>query len=253
MVSFGSWLRSRALWSGACLVALLPLAAVGAGASDKPAGAKPAARTLEAVHPEANPAKTVDGQAPFEEAPLFRVVTRKKDTDMHPCGDCHDETVSDFKPRDLQRPHDNFKLEHGLHGRGEFWCFTCHRVKGTGGLKTMESERLVFDEAYVICSQCHAQEARDWTHGAHGKRVGSWEGERTLLSCTVCHFQHRPKMDPRKAEEPPPVRRGLPRQDTAPHEPVPVWERHGAQGPVDQPVPEPAPGKQAAAPAPVTK
>ena len=26
MVSFGSWLRSRALWSGACLVALLPLA-----------------------------------------------------------------------------------------------------------------------------------------------------------------------------------------------------------------------------------
>jgi hypothetical protein len=183
---------------------------------------------LTRVHPDANPAKIVDGEPPFEDAPAFRVITRKKDPDMHPCGDCHDDAESDFTPRELAEPHDNFKLEHGLHGRGEFWCFTCHRVKGAGGLKTLEKDKLGFDEAYVVCAQCHSQEARDWTFGAHGKRVEGWQGERTLLSCTVCHFQHRPAVPAREPLGPPPMRRGLERVPQPPPKVVRVWERYAA-------------------------
>jgi len=222
MVSYGSWLRSRALVGGAWLVALLPLASPGEGD-------KPRARGLEAVHEDANPAKVVEGQPPFPDAPRFRVITRQKDADMHPCGDCHDDAESDRTPRELQEPHDNFKLEHGLHGRGEFWCYTCHRVKGSGGLRTLESERLTFDESYVVCAQCHSQEARDWVYGAHGKRVESWRGERTLLNCTVCHFQHRPAVAARKPESPPPVRRGLERPVEPPHRVERLWERYEAR------------------------
>jgi hypothetical protein len=189
----------------------------------------PAAAELVAVHPDANPAKTVDGAPPFEDAPQFRVITRRKDSDMHPCGDCHDDAESDFTPRELEEPHDNFRLEHGLHGKGEFWCFTCHRVKGAGGLKTLEKDKLGFDEAYVLCAQCHAQEARDWTFGAHGKRVQGWQGERTLLNCTVCHFQHRPAIPAREPFGPPPMRRGLERAPQPPPRVLPVWEKYAAQ------------------------
>ncbi|MCU0934711.1 MAG: hypothetical protein MUF66_01265 [Gammaproteobacteria bacterium] len=229
--------RSAALLAGgAWLFSLLPLSA-------EAEGEKAPARGIAAVHEAANLGKVVEGQPPFANAPSFRVITRKKDGDMHPCGDCHDDAESDRTPRDLQEPHDNFKLEHGLHGRGEFWCFTCHRVKGQGGLKTLESERLVFDEAYVVCAQCHSQEARDWMHGAHGKRVERWQGERTLLNCTVCHFQHKPTIEPRQAVEPPPVRRGLARQDTTPHKPPPVWERYAARA--SQAAGAPAPAAEA--------
>jgi hypothetical protein len=202
-----------------CFGGALALAAHGAGAGSG----------VEKVHEMANPAKLVEGAPPFDGAPAFRVVTRKKDPDMHPCGDCHDDAESDLTPRELQEPHDDFKLEHGLHGKGEFWCFTCHRVKGAGGLRTLEKEKLAFDESYVVCAQCHGQAARDWAFGSHGKRVEGWQGERTLLNCTVCHFQHRPRIEPREPVGPPPVRRGLARQEVAPHKVQPIWEKHAAR------------------------
>ena len=95
----------------------------------------------------------------------------------------------------------------GLHGRGQFWCFTCHDLEGNGGLKTLEGEPLAFSEAYFLCSQCHVDQARDWAYGAHGKRVGTWQGERVVYNCTACHYQHNPAIKPREAVPPPPVRR----------------------------------------------
>jgi len=188
------------------------------------------AAELEAIHPDANPAKTVPGSPPFEGAPAFRVITRRKDADMHPCGDCHDDAESDLTPRELQEPHDNFKLEHGLHGKGEFWCFTCHRLKGTGGLKTLEKEKLAFDESYIVCAQCHGKQTRDWAFGAHGKRVKGWQGDRLLLNCTVCHFQHKPAIAAREpALGPPPMRRGLERSSEPPPRVARVWEKYAAR------------------------
>jgi hypothetical protein len=171
----------------------------------------------------------------FPEAPGFLVIPSVRDRDMHPCSNCHTWTKSDLTPRKLKKPHDNFELQHGLHGKGKFWCFTCHTLDGKGGLRTLEGQKLDFNEAYVLCSQCHAQETRDWVFGAHGKRVVNWQGERQVYNCTVCHYQHDPAIEPRAAMAGPVVRQGLARpshwvtatsREHDVFETERVWERH---------------------------
>ena len=180
-------------------------------------------------------ASILEGYQLFQDMRPYFVIPSKKDPDMHPCLDCHDWAKSDLTPRSLKEPHDNFRLQHGLHGKGEFWCLTCHHLEGDGGLKTFEGVKLSFDEAYILCSQCHSQEAKDWAFGAHGKRVDNWRGERRILNCTACHYQHRPTYDPRKPMPKPPLRMGLARPGhpaqggTSPehrHKSAKVWERN---------------------------
>ncbi len=158
-------------------------------------------------------ARTREALAIFAEAPAFEVIPSQKDHEMYPCGECHTWAKSDLTPRPLKDPHDNFVLSHGLHGKGKFWCFTCHHLEGDGGLVTLEGEKLAFDDAYLVCSQCHADQARDWVYGAHGKRVGSWQGERRVLNCTACHYQHRPGINPREPLPGPVIRAGLGEMD----------------------------------------
>ncbi len=149
--------------------------------------------------------------AVFEDVPPFEVIPSVRDADMHPCSNCHQWVLSDPTPRTLKTPHDNFELQHGLHGKGKFWCFTCHDLDGKGGLKTLEGEQLEFGDAYVLCSQCHPDQARDWVFGAHGKRQGNWQGTRQVFNCTACHYQHRPALKARAPEPGPPMRLGLER------------------------------------------
>lgn len=169
----------------------------------------------------------------FAEVPEFKVIPSRKDVEMIPCGNCHQWAQSDLTPRILKEPHNNFVLQHGLHGKGQFWCFTCHHLEGQGGLRTLEGEKLDFDQAYLLCSQCHVQEARDWASGAHGKRVGNWNEEREVLNCTACHYQHRPGWLPRTAMPGPEIRMGLERPEhwvpwsergSIEHLPKPIWE-----------------------------
>lgn len=178
--------------------------------------------------------------AVFPDMPHFKVIPSQKDADMFPCRSCHEWAESDPAPRFLQEPHNNFVLQHGLHGKGQFWCFTCHDLEGDGGLKTLEGEKVGFDQAYLICTQCHVQEARDWAFGAHGKRIDGWQGERESLICTACHYQHRPGLAPRAPMPGPAVRQGLerpahwrPKRERGPlaYESVPPWEKtHPSEG-----------------------
>jgi hypothetical protein len=165
------------------------------------------------------------GHVLFADAPDFGVIPSKKDTSMHPCANCHTWAVSNPTPRTLKVPHENFLLQHGLHGKGQFWCFTCHHLEDDGGLKTLEGEKLGFDEAYILCAQCHPAVAKDWSFGAHGKRVENWKGSRRVLNCTACHYQHSPAIKPREAVPPPPIRRGLVRNDHKPHSEETLWDQ----------------------------
>jgi hypothetical protein len=147
----------------------------------------------------------------FVGMPAFEVIPSQQNPNMHPCSNCHQWVKGNPEPRKLQKPHDDFELEHGLHGKGRFWCFTCHDLNGKGGLKTLEGDPLDFADAYLLCSQCHADKARDWVYGAHGKRVSNWQGPRQVYSCTACHYQHRPGFKPREPQPGPVVRIGLER------------------------------------------
>ena len=185
-----------------------------AGARTEPSGDGPtaASRTAENAVPDfAAPA--VAAVAMFDDQAPFEVVPSKRDDEMHPCANCHQWVVSNPEPRRLQTPHDNFELQHGLHGKGGFWCFTCHDVDNNFSLKTLEGEPVDFGHAYIVCGQCHVQQARDWVNGAHGKRIGNWQGKRQVLNCTACHYQHRPAIRPREPMPGPVMRAGLPRPD----------------------------------------
>ena len=140
--------------------------------------------------------------ARVEGAPPFEVIQSKRDAEMHPCANCHQWVAGNPEPRRLKTPHDNFELKHGLHGHGKFWCFTCHRNDKDLGLKTLEGQPVDFSDAYIVCSQCHARQAHDWAHGAHGKRIGNWQGPRQVLNCTACHYQHRPALKARAPKSP---------------------------------------------------
>ena len=158
-------------------------------------------------------APPVQAVALFSGLPPFEVIPSQRDVEMHPCANCHQWVVSNPEPRRLKTPHDNFELRHGLHGHGKFWCFTCHRNDKDLGLKTLEGQPVEFADAYIVCSQCHVQQAHDWAHGAHGKRVANWQGPRQVLNCTACHYQHSPAFDPREPMPGPVMRVGLPRPD----------------------------------------
>jgi hypothetical protein len=185
-------------------------------------------------------AEPVAALALFADLPAFDVIPSRRDGDMHPCSNCHQWVTANPEPRKLKTPHDNFELKHGLHGHGEFWCFTCHRQDKQPGLETLEGEPVGFEHAYVVCSQCHASQARDWAMGLHGKRVGNWQGKRQVLNCTACHYQHSPAIAPREAMPGPVMRAGLPRPahwaagsggDGHHGGEAPVWQRGTAQPP----------------------
>ena len=175
----------------------------------------------------------------FPGMPSFEVIPSKKDKEMHPCSNCHQFQESNKTPRILKQPHDNFALVHGLHGKGQFWCFSCHDMNDNGILKTLEGEYVNFEEAYILCSQCHVNEARDWAFGAHGKRVNNWQGKRQVYNCTVCHYQHSPAHKYRDAKPGPEIRMGLERpahwvpkaeRESVVLIPEKIWEEHEKQG-----------------------
>ena len=171
----------------------------------------------------------------FPDMPSFEVIQSKRDAEMYPCANCHKWQKSVKTPRILKAPHDNFELKHGLHGKGQFWCFSCHDENDRTLLKTLEGEYVEFDEAYILCSQCHVTQARDWAYGAHGKRVGNWKGKRQVYNCTVCHYQHSPSFKPRDALPGPEIRMGLQRpahwvaksrRATVVMQPHKLWDQH---------------------------
>jgi len=174
--------------------------------------------------------------AAAEPAPQFEAVPRIEKLEYYPCSQCHDVLEPDATRRELSAPHD---IE-AAHGKAEFWCLVCHTLKDRDHLHTLDDRLVTFDQAYMVCEQCHQQRARDWRHGAHGKRVSGWSGKRTILSCPECHNPHSPAIAPRKPKPPPPPRIGFPMpQDEVPQK-VPLWqvvggeERRPAEGTDDQ-------------------
>ena len=119
-----------------------------------------------------------------------------------PCAECHQrgETVD----RTMRRlgEHTEIRLNHMGSGK---WCFDCHSANDRNHLHLANGNAVNFSESYKLCQQCHAKVAADWEHGIHGKKKGSWQGERKYFGCFHCHNAHDPKF-PLYTPKPPPMR-----------------------------------------------
>ncbi len=157
----------------------------------------------------------------------FTVDARVDKLFFYPCNDCHAFMDTNERVRDLDVEEGH--PERLAHGGGLIWCFSCHDESDYDRLRNLRAEPIDIDRGYQVCSGCHSQKYRDWSGGAHGKRVADWRGERQLYSCVECHNPHRPAIQPRAPKPPPPVRAGLepmtPGDGYRSHDPRrPEWE-----------------------------
>jgi hypothetical protein len=123
---------------------------------------------------------------------------------IFPCSQCHNK---DLKPNPQRRKlemHDDIVLNHDEKHR---WCLDCHDLQNRDMLHLASGQLLDFKESYLLCGQCHGEKFRDWEKGVHGKRTGSWNGQKQYLLCVNCHNPHSPRFKKLKPE-PPPVKPG---------------------------------------------
>ncbi len=194
---------------------------------------------------EAVQGRTVRGQSILD-APPFQVLARKELLENYPCSDCHEDEPVNRKERRLTEEHEDIVLKHGA---GRFWCLTCHGSRSKDALTSLKGKPIDFDQAFVLCGQCHFQRQKDWYFGGHGKRagawpephmiplthdklrvadrsrIGQWRGARVLLSCPTCHNPHSPAIKPFKASPPPRLRAGLSPAERVHEGHQPIWVR----------------------------
>jgi hypothetical protein len=123
---------------------------------------------------------------------------------MFPCTVCHDgkNLKVNRKRRILKDMHSDIVLRHGPDSR---WCLDCHDADNRDRLHLASGAQIKFTVSYELCGQCHGEKLRDWRAGVHGKRTGSWNGQKQYLLCVNCHNPHSPHFEALKPL-PPPVR-----------------------------------------------
>ncbi len=125
-----------------------------------------------------------------------------------PCSDCHDpELPVRTRRRELKWAHKEIELTHDEEHR---WCLDCHDAENRDVLHLANGTPVAFEESHLLCGQCHGDKHRDWRAGVHGRRTGSWNGEKSYLLCVHCHDAHSPAFEAIRPEPPPPRPRRTP-------------------------------------------
>ena len=120
--------------------------------------------------------------------------------DIFPCSECHADMEVNLERRELEDFHDDIILKHDEENR---WCMDCHDANNRDMLHSASGQLIDFKESYKLCGQCHGPKLRDWKAGIHGRRTGSWNGQKAYLLCAHCHNPHTPKYEKIKPEPPP--------------------------------------------------
>lgn len=143
------------------------------------------------------------------QTPDFQVPSRVDQFQFQPCMACHEYTEANPNWRFLEEAPHYANVEHG---NAQMWCTQCHSLESRDKFVIPSGKLIEMDKGYIVCAQCHNDVYRDWTYGAHGKRIGNWQGKREIQSCMACHNPHHgPGIKPRHPLPPPGVRKGLKR------------------------------------------
>ncbi len=121
---------------------------------------------------------------------------------IFPCSSCHDgkSMKVDTRRRELGM---HSEIQEILHHGPNRWCLDCHDAQNRDRLHLASGEPVAFTASYLLCGQCHGDKLRDWRVGIHGKRTGSWNGQKQYLLCVNCHNPHSPHFKPLKPMPPP--------------------------------------------------
>jgi hypothetical protein len=145
---------------------------------------------------EASPA----AQTPAKRASLIAVAKPPFSEDVFPCTQCHTPGDPVDRTRRTVDSHEKVTLRHDEKNR---WCLDCHSAANRDFLHLADGRLVPFTESYRLCGQCHGPTLRHWQAGEHGKRSGSWNGEKRYLLCAHCHDPHSPSFKPMEPLAPP--------------------------------------------------
>lgn len=142
------------------------------------------------VRAPAAPLAVPTDSKPTDDAAVVLGPQRAFSEGQFPCSDCHEPDLPvRTKRRKLEQAHQELELRHG---GDQLWCFDCHDAKDRDHLRTASGSPIAFTDAHLLCGQCHGQELKDWSAGAHGLRTGNWNGAKTATRCATCHDAHAP-------------------------------------------------------------
>ncbi|OGG94108.1 MAG: hypothetical protein A2527_09680 [Candidatus Lambdaproteobacteria bacterium RIFOXYD2_FULL_50_16] len=156
--------------------------------------------------------------------PAFVTDSRIDQLIYYPCENCHTKgmVAPNDKVRTLELMHMEINLDHG---KGRFWCTTCHDINQRNQLISLKKQRISFDQPYLLCGQCHFARQRDFFQGAHGKRKDNWFGPKKLTNCTECHDPHVPQIRARLPRKEPDPRLGLSIDNSDKHHRHQPWDQ----------------------------
>ena len=123
----------------------------------------------------------------------FLIPNRKDEIKSFKCTECHTKPLAKMQSKDIKKAHWNIKLDHA--DVNTMNCVTCHNGNNMDNLKSITGHDIDFNKSYKLCSQCHQKQYKDWTGGAHGKKIESWAKPRASMTCVNCHNPHSPSFE----------------------------------------------------------
>ncbi|WP_460190144.1 multiheme c-type cytochrome [Urechidicola sp. KH5] len=128
-----------------------------------------------------------------ENGQVFYIPERKSKIKSFECTECHIKPLNQMKMGEGQKAHWDIEIVHA--NAQTMNCTTCHNGENLNELQTFTGSKVDFNNSYNVCSQCHNQQYKDWTGGAHGKSMGSWAPPRASFTCVNCHNPHNPSFE----------------------------------------------------------
>lgn len=134
-----------------------------------------------------------------------RIILPKEHSDlifsMRNCAECHpanDPVKLDYDAAGVviaPPAHQGLlAMAHGRNFRNEN-CYNCHDRDQLDQLHAPDGTKLKFEQATLLCADCHGPTYRDWEAGVHGRTGGYWDrklGPIDRQECTSCHDPHAP-------------------------------------------------------------
>jgi hypothetical protein len=120
---------------------------------------------------------------------------RTRPLGQYPCTSCHLGRKLVMTEKRTGDAHQNVQPVHPQQTGAR--CATCHAPDNVEFLALENGGRATLDESYRLCADCHFSQVSAWAHGAHGKRLDSWQGRRVVMACPDCHDPHNPALEPR--------------------------------------------------------